>query len=203
MNASLKEVQPLAKKTIYKGEVEMSNTTKPEMQEVESSCIAAVSVNPNDWTMDIKFKSGKIYRYFDVHTHISDTFLSAGSHGKFFQKNIKGRYIYAILDNDGDVETYGKALILDKIRDALDELVNSSENYKEIIESGESAEINGFDFLDMAKDEIESSSNALSELLGQLGIALAYEGITDMYSYIGRQVNLNAYEIEYLEEVDL
>jgi len=180
----------------------MNNKINQKVHEVESSCIAAIITCDDKSTMDIKFNSGKTYRYFYVYPNTIDRFLSAESHGKFFHENIKGQYIYAILGDDGYIDTYGKDLILDKIGDVLEELVNSSENYQEIIESGESTEINGFDFLAMAKDEIESSSNTLYELLSQLEVALEYEGIPDMYSYIRQRKNLSTYEMQHLEGVD-
>ena len=42
--------------------------------------------------LDIVFKSGGVYRYFDVPLSIFNQLVNAESHGKFFQKNIRGNY---------------------------------------------------------------------------------------------------------------
>lgn len=62
------------------------------MQPVESSQIAAVGFDEESFTLDVEFKRGGLYRYFDVSPEVFDDLLKAGSVGSFFGKEIKGKY---------------------------------------------------------------------------------------------------------------
>lgn len=63
---------------------------------VESSNISEVGYDAQTQTLEIMFKDGNIYQYFDVPAHIHAELL-AGSPGKFFHANIRGVYRYARL----------------------------------------------------------------------------------------------------------
>lgn len=61
-----------------------------ERTEVKSTTIG--SVGYNDRTLEIQFKNGAIYKYADVPPEVYHGLLQAGSPGKYFYANIKGKY---------------------------------------------------------------------------------------------------------------
>lgn len=42
--------------------------------------------------LDITFKTGGVYRYYDVPLSVFNGFANADSHGKYFQSNIRGQF---------------------------------------------------------------------------------------------------------------
>lgn len=64
-------------------------------QHVESSNIESIGYDSNSQTLEIEFLNGSIYQYFDVPQHIFDELMSADSHGKYLEANIKGHYKYS------------------------------------------------------------------------------------------------------------
>lgn len=63
-----------------------------ERQAVSSSTLVSVGYDPNSETLEIEFKSGSIYRYFNVPPFEHERLMSADSHGVYFNANIKDRY---------------------------------------------------------------------------------------------------------------
>ena len=59
-----------------------------EMIPVDSSNIKAIGYDPDQARLEIEFKSGTAYEYFDVPQHIYDELLIAESKGKFASSNI-------------------------------------------------------------------------------------------------------------------
>jgi hypothetical protein len=51
-------------------------------------------ITNNKYSLDITFKSGDKYRYFDVPLSVLNEFMNSDSFGKFFQKSIKNNYKY-------------------------------------------------------------------------------------------------------------
>lgn len=66
---------------------------------VTSSNIEKIRYHSGNQTLEIMFKSGDVYQYFDVPQQIYEGFVNppGGSHGKYFHANIKGQYRYAKL----------------------------------------------------------------------------------------------------------
>jgi hypothetical protein len=62
------------------------------MQEVDSSSIAAIGYETTSRTLEIAFKNGRIYRYFDVPTWLNEAFVACGSKGRFFNENVRDLY---------------------------------------------------------------------------------------------------------------
>ena len=62
---------------------------------VVSSNIASIGYNDSSRTLEICFKSGRVYQYFDVPAHVHHRLVNASSHGQFLNRNIKGSYRYA------------------------------------------------------------------------------------------------------------
>ena len=64
-----------------------------EWMSVESYVVARVRYDAEARTLDIEFRSGKIYRYCDVRTATYDEFVAAESKGQFFNAHIRDRFI--------------------------------------------------------------------------------------------------------------
>ena len=63
-----------------------------EMTPVDSSNILAIGYDPDSAILNIAFKDGSKYEYYDVPRHEFDNFLAADSKGKYGNKNIYKRY---------------------------------------------------------------------------------------------------------------
>jgi len=61
---------------------------------VDSSRIAAIGHSILTNTMMVEFIKGGSYAYFDVPEPIFKEFKAAGSIGRYFEDNIKEKYIY-------------------------------------------------------------------------------------------------------------
>ncbi|MFO0986551.1 MAG: KTSC domain-containing protein [Alphaproteobacteria bacterium] len=59
---------------------------------VNSSSLASVGYDPASATLEIEFKSGKIYQYFDVPEHEHQALMQASSQGSYFAKHIRNNY---------------------------------------------------------------------------------------------------------------
>ena len=56
---------------------------------VDSSNIAAIGYDANSQTLEVEFLNGSIYQYYAVPQYIYDGLMSADSHGKYFDANVK------------------------------------------------------------------------------------------------------------------
>ncbi|KAF0114066.1 KTSC domain-containing protein [Pseudotabrizicola sp. L79] len=63
-----------------------------DRQSVVSSNLAEVGYDPNLETLEVQFKSGGIYQYFNVPAFMYERLMSADSLGRFFNTEIKGHY---------------------------------------------------------------------------------------------------------------
>ena len=61
-----------------------------QMISVTSTDIASVGYSGS--TLHIRFNSGGLYAYYNVPADIYNGLMSAGSKGRYFHANIKGRY---------------------------------------------------------------------------------------------------------------
>jgi hypothetical protein len=64
---------------------------------VTSETIASVGYERDTRTLELQFTSGGVYRYFDVPPEVHRELMTAESHGRYFARNIRGRYRYARL----------------------------------------------------------------------------------------------------------
>ncbi len=64
---------------------------------VQSSNLAEIGYNPQSQTLEIMFRNGAVYQYFDVPEHVFKELLDAASPGRYFHSAIKGSYRYARL----------------------------------------------------------------------------------------------------------
>lgn len=66
-----------------------------ELVPVSSSNLAAVGFDPDASILEILFKSGSLYRYFEVPSSVHAALMSASSRGSYFNAHIKeGPYRY-------------------------------------------------------------------------------------------------------------
>lgn len=64
---------------------------------VSSSNIRSIGYDPDSSTLEIEFNNGTVYQYGGVPQAEYDALMSAGSHGTYFNANIKNRYSYSKL----------------------------------------------------------------------------------------------------------
>lgn len=74
--------------------VRVIKTTFGGHKRMQSTAIESMDYQFNDGKprLDITFKSGGKYRYFDVPLSVFNGFANADSHGKYFQTNIRGQF---------------------------------------------------------------------------------------------------------------
>ena len=59
---------------------------------VQSSVLESVGYDPGAKILELEFREGGVWNYFDFSSISYKRFLAAESLGKFFVKRIKGRY---------------------------------------------------------------------------------------------------------------
>lgn len=59
---------------------------------VESSNLVSVGYDPKSKTLEIEFKQGRVYQYFEVPAYIFRGLMQAPSKGKYFNAHIRDRY---------------------------------------------------------------------------------------------------------------
>lgn len=64
---------------------------------VDSSNVAEIGYDLNTQTLEVQFKDGNVYQYFDVPQSVCESLMSASSKGQFLNKEIKVNYRYARL----------------------------------------------------------------------------------------------------------
>jgi uncharacterized protein len=62
---------------------------------VSSSNVASVGYDQNTMTLEVEFKSGSVYQYFDVPEGVYREMMSADSIGTYLNQNIKNSFRYA------------------------------------------------------------------------------------------------------------
>lgn len=61
---------------------------------VSSSNILSVGYDDDSFVLEVEFKDGRVYQYFDVPRAEFDALLSAGSIGSYFSANIRNAFAY-------------------------------------------------------------------------------------------------------------
>ena len=64
---------------------------------VTSSNLVSVGYEAKSLTLEIEFRNGSIYQYFDVPEYEHQSLMQAGSHGTYFSANVKNSYRYTKL----------------------------------------------------------------------------------------------------------
>ena len=66
----------------------------PYMESVSSSNVSSVGYNYSENTLYIEFKTGAIYKYYDVPEHVYLQLLSVSSVGSYIWSDIRSIYAY-------------------------------------------------------------------------------------------------------------
>lgn len=61
-------------------------------QSVESSNLASVGYDAENEILEVEFKHGGVYQYFDVPQNVYKELMNASSHGVYFSANIRNNY---------------------------------------------------------------------------------------------------------------
>jgi len=59
---------------------------------VESSTLKSIGYDPETSTLEVEFRRGAIYQYFDVPPDVYAQLMSASSHGQFFVHHIRNHF---------------------------------------------------------------------------------------------------------------
>lgn len=62
---------------------------------VTSTNISEIGYDQPSQTLEVMFRNGGVYQYFDIPRHEYDNLLRAASIGEYLNRSIKGRYRYA------------------------------------------------------------------------------------------------------------
>lgn len=65
-----------------------------ERQNVESSNLASIGYDAKNEILEVEFKHGGIYQYFDVPENVYEELMNADSHGVYFSTNIRNDFEY-------------------------------------------------------------------------------------------------------------
>ena len=63
---------------------------------VESTTLAAFAYDDARGILQLEFRSGLIYHYFDVPASVHEALLCAPSKGKYFNRAVRDRFRYAL-----------------------------------------------------------------------------------------------------------
>lgn len=63
-------------------------------ERVESSSLTSVGYDATSGTLEIEFRSGRTYRYFQVPCSIHEALMAAPSKGRFFAAQVRNRFSY-------------------------------------------------------------------------------------------------------------
>ncbi len=63
-----------------------------ERERVKSSVIASVGYDPDAQVLEVRFHSGRTYRYFDVPPRVYGQLVAADSVGAYFNTEVKPHY---------------------------------------------------------------------------------------------------------------
>lgn len=64
---------------------------------VSSSNLNSVGYDEQSMTLEVEFKDGSLYQYFDVPVAAHQELLGAGSVGRYFAQNIRNSFRYSRL----------------------------------------------------------------------------------------------------------
>jgi hypothetical protein len=70
-----------------------------QVQQVESTSLSAVGYDPANMTLEVQFKNGHVYRYFNVPYVAVEQLMTARSLGREFNSNIRNRFRGRRIDN--------------------------------------------------------------------------------------------------------
>lgn len=63
-----------------------------ERTPVQSSNLLEIGYDPATETLEVMFKNGGVYQYYNLPQHMYDQLMQAPSHGTFFNNEIRGHF---------------------------------------------------------------------------------------------------------------
>lgn len=63
-----------------------------QRQSVSSSNIASIGYDESSQILEVEFKSSDVYQYYNVSKDTYETFMDAGSKGRYFHKYVRDKY---------------------------------------------------------------------------------------------------------------
>jgi len=63
-----------------------------ERTPVSSSNLRSIGYDPETATLEVEFNTGSVHQYHGVPQEVFDSLMQAGSHGVYFNANIKNSY---------------------------------------------------------------------------------------------------------------
>ncbi len=64
---------------------------------VESTTLTSAGHDVRAAILELQFRNGAVYQYFDVPAGVYRDLLGAPSKGRYFNRNIRGRYPYQLI----------------------------------------------------------------------------------------------------------
>lgn len=61
---------------------------------VDSSCLRSVGYDAGTQLLVLEFLTGRVYEYEPVPEPVHEALMSAGSHGRYFNQAVRGRFPY-------------------------------------------------------------------------------------------------------------
>jgi hypothetical protein len=71
---------------------------------IDSTSLASAGYDPKTRTLEVEFRGGRVYRYLHVPPRVYRALLEAESAGRFLNKEIKGTYPYAAVEDRNDLD---------------------------------------------------------------------------------------------------
>lgn len=68
-----------------------------EREQVSSSNVKSIGYDINTSILEVEFKNGRVYQYFNVPINVYNALINASSIGKYLNSNIVGVYKYTEL----------------------------------------------------------------------------------------------------------
>ena len=66
---------------------------------VESTTLSAVTYDSGHQVLEVEFCDQSVYQYFGVPAEVHGALMIAASKGSYFNRNIRGRFVYVRLSN--------------------------------------------------------------------------------------------------------
>lgn len=76
---------------------------------IESTTLATIAYDGRRKLLQLEFRTGSVYRYFGVPYEIYHGLMQAPSKGKYFNRDIRGRYPYTLVPRLPPVEKVNDA----------------------------------------------------------------------------------------------
>jgi non-canonical purine NTP pyrophosphatase (RdgB/HAM1 family) len=78
---------------------------------VESSDVVSIGYDPKELTLEVEFKGGRVYDYYDVEPDVYKRFMAAESFGEYFFASISKHYRYKRINDSSEVVNQGAGVV--------------------------------------------------------------------------------------------